>query len=240
MAGEAVVGGTVEAFVYTEKDGEVVATTLLPKVEVGQFGVCEVVELAGPGAYLDWGLERDLLVPFALQHQPLKVGQTVVVAVDVDDRDRLFGSTRLAEFFERDVQQLAVGQEVELLVYGMNAHGVLLVVDGRYTGLAYHDAVYQRLGVGDRLTGWVAEHRDDRVDVSLQRTAKRGRQDARSTLLAALEANDGWLPLHDRSSPVAIQRSLQMSKKAFKRAVGALYKERLVTLEDGGIRLSDG
>lgn len=231
------VGDPVEVFLYTERDGTVVATPSIPPVQVGGFAALEVVDLGPPGAFLDWGLERDLFVPFALQHRALEIGDVAVVAVDVDDQDRIFGSTKLAEFFDRNVGDLTLGQEVQILVYAFNPSGALVVVDGRYTGILYHDTIFERLAVGDSATAWITAIREDRVDVSLQRTGRKGTLDARETLLAALADADGFLPLHDRSPPAAIRKHLAMSKKTFKKAVGALYKERRITLEPDGIRL---
>lgn len=232
------VGDDLEVFVYPGKQGEIFATTQNPTVAVGEFGVLEVVELAGPGAYLDWGIERDLLVPFSLQHRRLEVGQTVVVACDIDEHGRVFASTKLAEFFDRDLSDLAVKDEVTILVYGFNEHGVLVVVNGRYTGLAYHNEVFRDLAVGDQTTAWVKDLRDDgRIDVVLQQTTRKGREAAQEQVLAALREGNGFLGLNDRSAPNEIRQVLQMSKKAFKKAIGGLYKDRLIRMEPNGIRL---
>lgn len=231
-------GEEVSVFLYTAKDGSYLATTRTPFVQVGTFGALEVVDVAGPGAYLDWGLDRDLLVPRALQHRELSIGDIAVVAVDVDDRDRVFASTKLAEFFDRNVGDLSIGQEVELLVYGFNTHGALMVVDQRYTGLAYHNEVFRELRVGERMTGWVSGLREDgRVDVVLQRARRAGTDDAVDVVLHALEAHGGFLPLHDKSSPADIRKTLEMSKKVFKKAVGSLYKARRIRIERDGIQL---
>lgn len=229
-------GDSIEVFLYTEKDGSVVATTEMPKVQVGQFAALEVVDLGSPGAYLHWGPDRDLLVPFPLQHRALEIGDIAVVAVDVDDRDRVFGSTKLAEFFDRNVDHLKLGQEVEVLVYAFNTNGALVVVNGRHTGILYHDEVYRQLDIGETTKAWITALREDRVDVSLQRTGRKGTLDAKDVILEALDAADGFLPLHDRSSPAAIRDRLAMSKKVFKKAVGALYKQRLITIQPDGIR----
>lgn len=241
FAGDSVeIGDDIEVFVYPGKMGEVFATTQVPTVTVGEFGVLEVVELAGPGAYLDWGIERDLLVPFSLQHRKLAVGQKVVVACDIDEDNRVFASTKLAEFFDRDLGDLAVKDEVKVVVYGFNEYGVLLVVNGRYTGMAYHNEVFRELEVGDETTAWVKELRDDgRIDVSLQQSTRKGREAAQELVLTALREQGGFLGLTDKSAPGEIRQVLQMSKKAFKKAIGGLYKDRLITLEPNGIRLVD-
>jgi predicted RNA-binding protein (virulence factor B family) len=232
------VGQELEVFVFHDKDGSPMATTDDPLVQRGEFAFLEVVDVADHGAYLNWGLERDLFVPHGLQHRRMSIGDHVVVVVDVDDQGRVYASSKLAGFFDNALNALQVGAEVKLLVYGFTDLGTLVVVDGRFTGLVYKSETFQELYIGDALTGWVSGLRGDgRVDVSLQRAKKAGTLDAREVIWDALVENGGFLPLTDRSSPEAIHSALQMSKKRFKKAVGSLYKDRRIRLDDDGIRV---
>ena len=234
------VGASLRVFVFTDRAGEPIATTDLPVVQVGGLAALEVVDVAEHGAYLDWGLDRDLFVPHGLMHRPLHVGDRTVVAVDIDEHGRIFGSTKLLGFLDVAPPDLASGTEVSLLVYGRNEVGHLMVVEGRYTGLAYHSATFEPLHIGDRRTGWVEAVRPDgRIDVALQRGRREGTEDASAIVWEALEDDGSFLALHDRSSPAEIQARLQMSKKRFKKAVGALYRARRITLEATGIRAVD-
>ncbi|MCP4808871.1 MAG: GntR family transcriptional regulator [Proteobacteria bacterium] len=234
-------GEWLEVFVYTDSEDIPVATTEKPYATVGEFACLKVVDVNQHGAFLDWGLPKDLFVPFGRQYNPLEVGQHVVVGLSLHDRtERVIGSSRLAGLFDDDVEHLKAGQPVSLLVYGFNERGAQVIVQGRHAGLIFHDRLFKRVRIGDQLDGFIEQVRDDhRLDISLQRAGQDGMDDAQRTVLHALEARDGWLALHDKSPPNAIRDSLGLSKKAFKRAVGSLYKARRITLEDGGIRLAD-
>jgi len=232
-------GLQVEVFIYNDKTGAPLATTERPPVQAGQFAFLKVADVAAHGAYLDWGLPRDLFVPRRLQYHPLHVDDRVVVAVSVDEEGRVFGSSKLADFFESAVGTLQVGDAVQLLVYGFNDLGALSVVDGRFTGLIYRNETFKPARVGDSTVGWVRGVREDgRVDLGLHQVGREGTQDARDVIWERIVANGGSLALTDKSSPEKIRSQLQMSKKAFKKAVGSLYKERRIVIEDGGLRMA--
>lgn len=243
LAPEAVdLDAEIEVFVYADSEDRPVATTQRPKAEVGDFALLEVVDLSAHGAFLDWGLDKDLFAPFKLQQRTLAVGDRRVFAVALDERsNRPIAASQLRTFFDYDVSEVAVDDGVELLVYDHNSLGALVVVDQRHTGLVYRAESAKPLHVGDRLRGYVKAVRpDNKLDIRLTRTGKAAIDDATTTLLAALEAKGGYLPLHDKSPPAEIQRQLGLSKKAFKRAVGGLYKARRLALEAEGIRLIEG
>ena len=211
--------------------------TAMPLAEAGQFAFLEVVDLAPHGAYLHWGLPRDLFVPRFLLFEDPSIGDSLMVAIDVDDRGRLFGSNRLVEYFDPDLSALSVGQQVELWVFHRSERGWQVIVDGTHAGQLYDDQVFQSLRVGEKLTGWVQELRSDgKVDVRARRTGRQAIDDDRATLQAALTQAGGFLPLTDRSPPAEIQARLQLSKKAFKRALGGLYKDGRVEIGTDGIR----
>jgi uncharacterized protein len=238
VEGKPALGDKVRVFVYTDSEDMAVATTLTPKAVAGEFACLKVVDVSRIGGFVDWGLPKDLFVPFGRQHREMKIGEKVVVAVSVHARtNRPIGSTTLSGHFDDDVSRLREGQEVSLLIYGFNDLGAQVVVDGRHAGLVYHDKIYQRLAVGDELTGFVEKVREDhRLDITLKRPGRGGTVDAKQIILDKLDAMDGHLPLHDKSTPDAILKALGMSKKVFKRAVGVLYRERQIIMVPGGIK----
>jgi len=234
------IGDAVDVFIYADKDGSPLATVHKPFAELGQFAMLEVIDVSRHGLHLDWGIDRDLFVPFNLQHERLREGDRVVVVIDLDDQGRLFGSNKLHDFFDMNLDPLTDGQEVSLLVYGFNNVGALVVVDGRYTGIIYKSETFQTIRLGDELTGYIKTRRHDgKLDITLQRTKRAGTLDAVESVWERLQAKGGFLPLTDKSDPDRIRQELAMSKKQFKKAIGALYKQRRILLEDGGIRAAE-
>jgi len=235
------VGDTVEVFVYTDTHDRPTATTRQPYIGLHGFAALEVVDAAKHGLYLDWGLDKDLLLPEREQAAPHRVGDTVVVCLTVDRRtNRPVAHSKLNRYFDYE-PRLRPAQEVTALVYGFHELGAQVVVNNRYRGLIFANETWKRLSVGDELAAWVKGVREDgRVDLSLQRVGKQGMDDAQTAILAALKASEGFLPLTDKSPPDDISKRLSMSKKAFKRGVGGLYKARRIVLEDDGIRLVKG
>jgi hypothetical protein len=237
----AAVGDRLEVFVYTDTHDKPVATTETPYGLDGDFAAMTVVDIVRHGVYLDWGLDKDLLVPELEIDKPLEEGDTVVVAVYVDHRsNRPVASARIGRYFDYEPWQVEEGQQVKALVYGFIDAGAQVVVDNRYRGLIYADQIYSKLEVGSEVDAWVQLVREDgRLDLQLQRRGRAGNDTASQTILDALKRGDGFLPLHDKSPPEAIRDQLQMSKKAFKRALGGLYKQRLIELTPDGIRRID-
>lgn len=231
------VGGELDVFVYTDSSDRPVATTQRPLAEVGQFAFLRVVDVTRHGAFLDWGLDKDLFIPLAEQESRLARGDGAVVAVCLDQHtQRVMASSRLNQFFDSDLGALEVGAPVDLFVYRCTELGAMVIVDDRYSGLVYQSDQVTPLLVGERARGYVQRLRDDgKVDVSLRAPGAAGRANEAQLLLRALEANGGFLPLHDGSSPEEVARWLEMSKKAFKRAAGNLYRQRLVQLTPQGI-----
>ncbi len=240
LPANALVGQRLRVFIYVDRDGLPQATTTAPAAALGGFARMRCAAITQAGAYMDWGLPKDLYIPPYEQAQRMELGHDYVVTVCLDRRkERLIGSTHLASHFDYDVRAVLEDDEVELLVYGSNDAGIQVVVDQRHRGLVHHSDVYGRMPVGAVRTGYVRQIRDDnRLDIALKPRGKAGMLDAQDTVLQALEAAGGFLPLHDRSDPAEIERALGMSKKAFKRGVGGLYKARRIVLQDGGIALA--
>ena len=236
------VGQRLRVFVYTDSEDRRIATTLTPTAVVGDFAYLEVVDVSRHGAFLNWGLPKDLFAPHNEHHQHVEVGDKFVFAVSLDDRTgRVKASNQLRHHFDYDVADMQEGDEVDLLVYGHNEVGVLVVVDGRHAGIIYKNELFRPLREGDELTGYVKLVRpDNKIDVRLQRIGADASDDAQRVILQALHANGGFLALHDKSSPEQIRSTLALSKKAFKRALGALYKARKVELLAAGVKLCVG
>ena len=234
------VGVAVEVFIYTDNEGEPRATTRAPAAMVGEAAFVECVSTTRAGAFFDWGMPKDLYVPPQEQETRVHEGRWYVVAVCVDAKgERLIGSTRVARHLDYDVDHIELDQEVELLVYGQIDAGVQVVVDRRHRGLVHGSTVRKPLPVGSKHVGYVREVREDnQIDVELTRRGREGTQDAEALILEALKEAGGRLPLHDHSPPAATVARLGISKKAFKRACGGLYKKRRITLEPDGIALT--
>jgi predicted RNA-binding protein (virulence factor B family) len=234
------IGAELDVFVYTDSSDRPVATTQKPAAEVGQFACLTVIDVSPHGAFLDWGLDKDLLLPLPEQEARLRKGERVVVAVCLDEHtQRVMASSRLGQFLEPPTSPPAPGAPVELLVYRQTELGAQVIVDDRHAGLVYASETFAPLTVGDRVTGYVRRLRDDgKLDISLRAPGAAGRDEDTRALLQALTASGGQLALHDDSAPEEISARLGMSKKAFKRAVGNLYRQRLVRLTPEGIQLT--
>ena len=232
-------GDTLSVFCYLDNEQRPVATTLQPLIERDSFAPLEVAEVNQYGAFLEWGLEKHLLVPFREQAAPMKKGEVHVVYCYLDPKSsRLVASARLDRFFDNRNLELKPGQEVDLLVSRETDLGFEVVVDNRHKGLLFRDRVFRELKRGDRLPGYVQKVRpDNKLDITLEPVGYRKLEPAASKIYEALRQAGGMLPLHDKSSPEAIQERLQMSKKMFKKGIGILYRERKIDLRPDGIYL---
>jgi hypothetical protein len=234
-------GDSLTVFIYNDAKDSLKATTKKPKAVVGDFAALEVKNALDFGAFLDWGIPKDLFVPRKYQPNPLKAGEIAVVYLHLDyEKTGIMGNCKLEEFFSGQVEGLEENQEVELIVYGLSPLGASVVVDNKYQGLTYRNEIFEEIKVGDRKTGYIKKIREDgKLDVALQRQGfLAASADAGETILQALRDAQGFLPLHDKSSPSAIKNRLGMSKKIFKKTIGVLYKEGRITLEETGIRLT--
>jgi len=231
-------GDEVTVFVYNDLAGRPVATLREPLAEVGECALMKVRQVNRHGAFLDWGLFKELLVPPKEQPEPMKLGRRYVVKVRLDRQGRPLGTARIEQSLVNVDVDLQEGQEVDLLVWRFTPLGARVVIDQRYDGLLYRDEIGDRLNYGDRLTGYVKKIRGDgKIDVTIRRGGRGEIDEARDMILGAIKAQGGFLPLHDGSSPEEIRAALGMSKKLFKKAVGGLYKAGTIELTDKGVRL---
>ncbi|MEM8966621.1 MAG: S1-like domain-containing RNA-binding protein [Bacteroidota bacterium] len=235
------IGETVSVFIYTDSEDRLVATTETPLVEVDQFAALTAVGSASFGAFLDWGLEKDLLLPKKEQLYPVNVGDTVVVRVALDHRSqRLIAVSKLQAFFLKDTAALQEQQASLALVYDKTDLGYKVILGRQYDALLFYSDSPTELQRGDSLTVYIKKIREDgKVDVTAYPAGRDATEQAKLSLLRALQAADGHIPLHDKSESDEIKAQLGMSKKVFKKAVGGLYKERKIVLEGkNGIRLA--
>ena len=232
-------GDVIEVFLYTDSEDRPIATTATPLAKADEFACLRVVSVNQTGAFLDWGLPKDLLLPFRSQLHRVRPEQYVVVRVFCDRvSGRPVASAKIERFLETPPDDLLEGQAVELMIYEATDLGYKVIVNGHFGGLLYAEADPQRLEIGLSTTGYVQRIRaDGKIDLRLAPSGKAGADAARETLLSALQSAGGRLELSDRSAPHEIRQTLGLSKKAFKRAAGALYRERRIRIGDASIEL---
>lgn len=236
------IGDIIKVFVYLDNEERLVATTEESLAKVGDFALLRVAWTNDYGAFLDWGLLKDLFVPFSEQEGKMVKGNSYLVYVTIDRKSyRIYASARLDKFLIRTKPPYETDEEVDIIVWRRTDLGWKVIVNGNHSGLVFANEVFRDLKTGDRLKGYVKRVRTDgKIDIALQRHGVAGDDDSSMRLLSAIEAQRGFLPLNDNSSPDEIYSMLGMSKKAFKRAAGKLYKQRLIIIDDDGLRLAAG
>ncbi len=234
------VGHELKVFVFIDDHNERVATTSLPRAQAGQFAWLKVVSVTSVGAFLDWGLVKDLLVPYREQQHPMEVGRSYLVHIHAAARGgRLVASSRVERFISDSPPPYEQGQPVDLLIAGPTDLGYKAIVEHTHWGLLFRNEFAEQLGSGQKLRGYIKQVRPDgKIDLSLHRPGEVPIEDIAAEVLQAMKEDDGFLPLTDKSSPAAIRDHFGVSKKVFKKALGNLYRRRLITLEQGGIRLT--
>lgn len=233
------IGDELEVFVYLDHEERPVATTLKPFVKLDQFGYLKCVEVSDIGAFLDWGLEKHLFVPFKEQVTKMRKGDRYLIFCYLDElTGRLVASSKTNAFLDNSVLTVEPFEEVDLIVSNETELGWNVIINEIHQGLLYSSDVFQKLHTGDRLKGYIKKTRPDgKIDVTLQRPGYRSIEPNAREILTALELKGGFLSLSDKSSPEEIQQQLHMSKKSFKRALGNLYKQRMVDIKENGIYL---
>jgi predicted RNA-binding protein (virulence factor B family) len=234
-------GDFLEVFLYLDSEDRLVATIDQPLAEADEFASLRVVAVTSTGAFLDWGLPKDLLLPFRMQLRPVHPEERIVVRVLVDSvSGRPIATTLVERFLEPIPEWLREGQAVDLLVYEETELGTKAIIDGRFGGLLYHEPGSPGLELGSSETGYIQRIRDDgKIDLTLAPSGKAAIDHSRQIILEALAKAGGRLDLGDRSEPDAIREKLGLSKKAFKRAIGALYRERRIKIAETSIESID-
>jgi len=233
------VGDKLYVFIYLDSEDRPIATTKKPKAEVGQFAYLKVVARTHVGAFLDWGLEKDVLVPFAEQHLPMDVDKHYLVYLYRDKNDgRIVASSKIDKFLDDETpHDFTPQQQVDLIIANSTDLGFKAIINHSHWGILYKNDVFQTLSFGQSKKGFIKRIRPDgKIDLSLQ-GGKETRDKYTKIILNHLEKNDGFAPVHDKSSPDIIADTFGMSKGAFKKAIGGLYKQRIISIEKTGIRL---
>ncbi len=233
------IGDTLKVFVFRDSDDRLIATTVTPLATANTFAFLEVKQANNFGAFLYWGMDKDLLVPFREQPIKMEQGKSYVVYVYVDETtNRLVASVKLNRYLHNDNIKVMDGDMVDLLIYSETPMGFNAIVNNMYSGLIYKNEIFETIRVGDSVKGFVKHVREDnKIDLSLQKSGFELVDDVKWRILKMMKEENGFLCLSDSSSPEEIKAKLQISKKAFKKAIGALYRERLVKLTDKGVVL---
>lgn len=232
-------GDVLNVFIYLDNEERLVATTLQPLVQVGEFACLEVAWVNEFGAFLDWGLMKDLFVPFREQKMKMQKGHRYVIHAHVDEESyRIMASAKIERYLSKDMPDYEPGQEVEVMVWQKTDLGYKVIVENRHGGLVYQNEIFQPLQPGMKLAAYVRQVREDgKIDLALQQDGQRKVKDFSDVLLQFIKDQGGYTTLNDKSAAETIYDTFGVSKKTFKKAVGDLYKKRLVVLEEGGIRL---
>ena len=230
---------TIDAFIYLDSEDRLVATTEKPTAMVEEFALLEVVAVTPVGAFLNWGLPKDLFVPFREQRQPMEEGKKYLVYVYVDtNTKRIAASSKIENYLDNIPVDYDVDEEVDLIIVNETDLGYNAIIDNSHFGILYKNEVFQPLNPGDKIQGYIKKIRTDgKIDLCLQKSGYEKISSFVDRIIAELQKNKGFLPLTDKSSPEEIYKAFKISKKNFKAAIGALYKKRFIALEDNGIRL---
>ncbi len=233
------IGDEIIVFVYLDHEERPVATTLEPYILLDEFGLLRVNYVNNFGAFLDWGLEKDLFVPFKEQARPMEKGKRYLVFAYMDEKtNRIVASSKTNQFLNNDELTVAEGDEVDLIISHVTELGINVIINDQHKGLLYKDQVYDDIRLGDRLVGYIKNIRPDKkIDVTLQKMGYQNVEPNAEKILDELRASRGFLRLNDASHPEDIKTVLKMSKKTFKKAIGALYKEKRIEIKDEGIYL---
>ena len=229
----------IDVFIYKGSQDRLIATRYKPYVEINQFAYLNVTEVNQVGAFLDWGLEKDLFVPFKEQKVKMMEAYSYVVYVYLDElTQRIVASSKVNKFISNEVLEVEQGEEVDLLVYNKTDLGFTCIINGIHKGLIYHNDLFTDLEVGDSVKGYIKLIRENNlIDLSLQNLGFKHVLSSTDLILEYLRANEGFMNLTDKTSPDIIERKFNMSKATFKKSIGVLYRQRKVTLHDDGVRL---
>jgi len=235
------VGDFLEVFIYLDSEDRLVATNEKPYAMVGDFASLKVVSTTPIGAFVDWGLSKDLLVPFREQKIPMEEGRSYLIFVYIDhESQRIVGSSKLDKFLDNLPVDYEEGEEVDLIIADKTDLGYKAIVDNSHWGLIFKNEVFQPLRSGDRMKGFIKKIRpDEKIDLVLQKPGYEKIDDIAQTVLDKLKESGNFLAVNDKTPPDEISKIFGISKKNFKKAIGSLYKQRLISIEETGIRITN-
>lgn len=231
----------LEVFLYTDSEDRLIATTLKPTAMLDEFALFEVVDVAPFGAFMNWGLLKDLLVPNMFQKEPFKVGDKRFLRVIYDERThRLVGTEKLGDFFERKVKGLAPNKEVKILIISKTPLGYKCIVEDRYEGLIYHNEIFENIELGDERKAYVKTIRKDgNIDLTLRKAGSKKSTSSADKILALLKQNNGIMPYNYKSDAELIKDIFGLSKKDFKRSLTTLVNDNKIEVKDTGIYIKE-
>ncbi|CEG57223.1 CvfB family protein [Legionella fallonii] len=231
----------LDVFVYFDSEDKIIATTQRPRLMMGQCAFLKVIDVNAVGAFLDWGLDKDLLVPKPEQHKPLQKDKSYIVYAKQDNKGRIIASSKIDYFLDKTPARYKAGDEVNLLIAETTPLGNKVIINNQHWGLVHSADIFQTLSYGKRERGYIKSIREDgKIDVVLRKVGRSGIDDLAERIITELRQKGGFLPLHDKSSSLEIQQVFQESKKSFKSAIGQLYKRGEIDIEPNGIRLRGG
>lgn len=228
----------IEVFIYLDSEDRLIATTLKPLAMVGECAFLKVVSIEAVGAFLDWGLVKDLLVPFSQQKQKMIKGRSYIVFVYLDEQTRrIAASAKLDKFIDKQPPDYYSGQKVDLFIVNETDIGYNTVINNTHRGLLYKSEVFQQLKSGQKINGYIQKVRDDKkIDLSLYKPGHEKVDELAENILNQLKKQDGFIAITDKTAPGIIYQLFGVSKKTFKKAIGSLFKQKLITIEQDGIR----
>ena len=235
------VGQKIQVFLYFDSEDRLIATTQKAKAEVGKFVSLKVIDTNRAGAFLDWGLPKDLLVPFNQQKIPMKEGYGYIVYVYQDDiSERLVASSKLDRFLDKEPADYKVGEKVDLLIADQTELGFKAIINDKHWGVLFPSDVFGEMGIGKKCKGYIKQIREDgKIDLGLTQVGYAKIDALAERILQSMKQHQGYLQLSDKSSPEQIAKILKMSKGNFKKSIGQLYRKGLINIEEKGIRLKD-
>ena len=233
------IGDEILVFIYLDNEERPIATTLEPLIQLNGFAYLHCADVNQFGAFMDWGLEKQLFVPFKEQARPMKIGNWYIVYLYLDEKtNRLVGSSKTNQFLQNENLEVKIFDEVDIMVTHLTEKGANVIINGIHKGLIYIDDIFEDIRTGDKLKAYIKKIRDDhKIDVVLQTPGYKSIEPNAQYILDELKAAGGFLPLHDKSSPDTIKDQLGISKKSFKKAIGSLYKDKQILIKGDGIEL---
>lgn len=233
------VGDKIDVFVYRDSEDRIIATTLKPKAIVGEFAFLKVVAATNIGAFLDWGLMKDLMVPFTEQVDKMVNGRSYVVRIYLDEEsDRVVATSKVNRFLDYERPDLIEGQEVDLLIYRKTDLGYKAIINDRYMGMIFENEIFQAIRPGQKIEGYVKQIRDDnKIDLVLQKSGFSNIDPVADKILNYLKSHGGSMEFTDKSQAEVIYANFGISKRAFKQALGVMYKKRIINIEKEKISL---
>ena len=230
----------LDVFIYFDSEDKIIATTVTPRAQLNSCAFLKVIDVNPVGAFMDWGLDKDLLVPRPEQRRPMEKDKSYIVYVKQDNKGRIIASSKLDYFLDKLPIDFKLGDEVSLLIAETTELGTKAIINNTHWGLIHSSDIFQPLSYGKTITGYIKTIREDgKIDLVLRKTGHNNVRELAKRIFLELHKSGGFLPLHDKSSSLDIQRVFNESKKSFKSAIGLLYKQEEIYIEENGIRLRD-